>query len=219
MRGCHVTARLVAGVRARVARGVMLGLGACLLLAGMGRLSMPAYAQAQSSAPKIGVVDFQRVIERSIAGKQAFEQLKAIFNDKQQIIQTRQEALQKLRDELERRGALMAAAVRREREETFQKEGRELRRLVTDARDDMRREENDTNQRLAREIMQISRGLGERLGFTIILEAKDGIVYFTKAIDLTEQVIGAYDRMKEEAANKPPQKPAAPETKSKRGQK
>ena len=69
---------------------------------------------------KIGYVDMQRALTGSEAGKEAKEQLAAKVKKYQDEINVKQEDLKKLKDELEKQGALLQDTVRAAKEKDYQ---------------------------------------------------------------------------------------------------
>src|SRR5215470_10672076 len=80
----------------------------------------PAPAPARPAAPavsatRIGFVDVQRVLARSVAGVAAREQLEKEKGTMQREMDGKRQELEKLRDELEKKGPLMTPEARREK--------------------------------------------------------------------------------------------------------
>src|SRR5258708_21408423 len=93
----------------------------------------PAPAAPASTAPvstKIGYIDVQRVLARSAAGVAAREQLEKERATIQKDMDGRRVELEKLRDELEKKGALMTPDTRREKQEPFQSKSRDAARAA-----------------------------------------------------------------------------------------
>ena len=74
----------------------------------------PAFAQSPQ-ATRIGYVDLQRILARSQAGVQAREQLEREKGGMQKQLDGHKVELDKLRDELEKKGQLLSADARRDK--------------------------------------------------------------------------------------------------------
>src|SRR6266566_5269982 len=87
----------------------------------------PALAQAPQAPPatRIGYVDLQRILARSQAGVQAREQLEKEKVGMQKQLDGHKVELDKLRDELEKKGQNMGAKILRELEGIFTRVGKE----------------------------------------------------------------------------------------------
>ena len=89
---------------------------------------------------------------------------------------------------------------RREKEREYQKELKELERLVKDSRQELQQLEMEITTKMLKSIEKIVVQLGEKGGYTLILERNERIpfiLFASKDIDLTDQVIKAYDAAKE----------------------
>ncbi|GIX46418.1 MAG: outer membrane protein [Candidatus Tectimicrobiota bacterium] len=179
------------------------GLLGCLLILGFW-----GTAEAQL---KIGVVDLQAVLDNSIRGKAAKEQLRELGRKLQEEIQTKREfkeqrekELEKLRSEIRSQGLVLSEQARLAKEEEFRRQVRELKRFIADtnrfiedALQEFREKEARETQRLIAEIRQVVQDLGKREGYSLILEGNETtavVLYYGKAVDLTQKVIQLYDR-------------------------
>ena len=98
-----------------------------VLLGGTG-----AGAQAPASGQRIGYIDLARVLARSAAGVAAREQLEREKAGMQKEMDAKRVELDKLREELEKKGPLMTADARREKEEVMERKRRDATRLADD---------------------------------------------------------------------------------------
>lgn len=143
---------------------------------------------------KIGVVDLQKALEGSAAGKEAYKLLKSDYEQKQEKIRQRQDALQKMRTELDSKGSVLKDMVRRDKEEEYQKSLVDLRRFVSDSNQEMQRRERDLAAKILAELMEIAKKIGEEEGYTLVLERREGVIYNAASINLTDKVIKRYDQ-------------------------
>ena len=61
----------------------------------------------------------------------------------------------------------------------------------------MKEAEQDAKRMVGKEIEKIVEKIGKTQGYTIILERRTlGLVYYKDSIDITDQVVAAYDKMK-----------------------
>src|SRR5688572_21135146 len=91
-----------------------------------------AGAQAPPAAQRIGYIDLARVLARSAAGVAAREQLEREKAGMQKEMDAKRVELDKMREELEKKGPLMTADARREREEVMERKRRDAARLADD---------------------------------------------------------------------------------------
>lgn len=159
-------------------------------------LSAAVYAEPV----KVGYVDLQKVLagsKRGGAQKQAVERKEAELRD---VIQKKQAEVQNLKETLEKQAVMLSEDAKREKEREYQKELKELERLVKDSRQELRQLELEVTTKILKSVEEIVVQIGEKGGYTLILERNERIpfiLYAAKEIDLTDQVIKAFDAAKE----------------------
>jgi outer membrane protein len=158
-------------------------------------LFLSGSAAAQPPAVRIGYVDVQRVLARSAAGVAAREQLERDKASKQKEFEGRRAEVEKLREELEKRGALLSQETRRERQDALDRKVRDLRRLADDFQRELEKKEQGLIQQTLQEIGGIIERIGKQRGYLIIFERRGaGIIYGAPEVDMTEEIIKAYDQ-------------------------
>ncbi|HEV8585058.1 MAG TPA: OmpH family outer membrane protein [Methylomirabilota bacterium] len=155
----------------------------------------PAPAPATASGTRIGYIDVQRVLARSAAGVAAREQLEKERATIQKDMDGRRQELEKLRDELEKKGALMAAEARRERQEQFERKRRDAARAADDYQKELEKKEGLLLQKVLQEVGGIIEKVGKERNYYMIVEKRNaGVLYASTDADLTDEIIRAYDR-------------------------
>jgi len=156
----------------------------------------PAAAGGQvSGLQRVAFIDVQRVLARSAAGVAAREQLEREKATMQKEMDAKRVDLEKLREELEKKGALLTADVRREKQEQFERKRRDAARLADDFQKELERKESQLLQRVLAEVSGIIEKIGKDRGYYLIVEKRGaGVIYAATDADLTDEVIRAYDR-------------------------
>jgi outer membrane protein len=150
---------------------------------------------ANAAATRIAFVDVRRVIVRSVAGVAAREQLEREKAAMQKDLDGRRAEVEKLREELEKKGLVLSADAKREKEETLQRKVRDLRRLAEDSEKELQRKEQALTQRILQELTTVIERLGKERGFLLIVERRSGgVIYGDAEADITEEVIKVYDQ-------------------------
>src|SRR5262245_32125581 len=157
-----------------------------------------AMGGGQAPAPpptKIGFIDVQRVLARSQAGVAAREQLERDKAAMQKEMDNRRVDMEKLREELEKKGPLMTAEVRREKTELFERKRRDAARLADDFQKDLEKKESGLLQKVLADLASVIDRLGKQKGYWLVVErSRGGVLYATAEADLTDEVIRAYDQ-------------------------
>ena len=100
-----------------------------------------------------------------------------------------------MREELEKKGALLTGDVRREKQEQFERKRRDAARLADDFQKELERKESQLLQKVLAEVSGIIEKIGKDRGYYLIVEKRGaGVIYAATEADLTDEVIRAYDR-------------------------
>lgn len=164
------------------------------LVVGMLALSCTAsYAQEKI---KIGFIDIQKVISESQAGKQARERFQAQVKKAEADIANERQDLDRLKNDLEKKGPLLKEEERRNLELDFQKRSVNLQRRMSDYQRELRVRNNEMMSDILKDLEKIVNEIGKAEKFTLILE-RSQILYSDQGIDITSRVIEKYNsRMK-----------------------
>ena len=162
-------------------------------------------ARAQAPAPaapagggalnRIAYIDVQRVLARSAAGVAAREQLEREKATMQKEMDGRRVELEKLREEIEKKGALLTPDARRERQEQFERKRRDAARLADDFQKELEKKESVLLQKVLQEVSGIIERVGKEKNYYMNVEKRGaGVIYAAADADLTDEVIRAYDQ-------------------------
>jgi outer membrane protein len=161
-----------------------------LLLVGLGLVASPVMAQAQ----KIGYVDLQKALNLSAAGKEAKEKIKAKVQSYDAEVQQRQEELKKLKEDLEKQAMLLSEEARNTKERDYQQKVKDYQRFTKDIQESLQQTDADLTRKILERLLKVVQEVGKQSGYTIILEkTESSLVYADESIDITDQVIKAFD--------------------------
>jgi outer membrane protein len=150
--------------------------------------------QAQT---KIGLVNLQRALDESVAGKNAVNDMRKVFESKQKIIESKKADLKQMQQELNSQSSLLSEEAKKEKLTLYQQEMKELQRLVQDSNEELKRKENELVAKIARELREVVKEIGREQHYDLILEYQEsGVLYKSDLVDLTSQVIERYDKEK-----------------------
>ena len=144
---------------------------------------------------RIGYIDLARVLARSAAGVAAREQLEREKATMQKEMDGKRVELDKLRDELEKKGSLMTADARRDREETMERKRRDATRLADDFQRELGRKEQVLAQKVLQDLTSVIERVGKQKGYYLVLERRGaGVLFSAPEADLTDEIIKVYDQ-------------------------
>ncbi len=168
-----------------------------LLLAGL-LLATPALA-----ADKIGYVDLQKALNLSAAGKDAKEKIAKKVQEYKGTVEARQKELKNLKDELDKQAMVLSEDAHSAKEREYQQKVKDYQRFTKDIQEELQQKDNDYTKQIIEELFKVVKEIGQKEGYTLVLEQNEGsIIYADDKIDLTDQVIKAYDTSKKKTAGK-----------------
>lgn len=141
---------------------------------------------------KIGVIDFQRIIETSSAGKSARAEVNKQGSAMEAELKKTQQELEEIKKRIEREALVMSKEMREEKEREFRIKVNDFRTLEQKFKKEM----NDLNRRLVKrlqdEVFSVVEEIGEKEGYLLVLE-RSPVLYAPNTIDITDKVIQLYN--------------------------
>jgi outer membrane protein len=138
---------------------------------------------------KFGIMNVQRIIVQCDAGKAAKERFDSKMQEMQGTFKQEEEALKQLQVEIQKKSSAWSEEVKAEKVREFQKSGRELQAKTEDARFEMKQLQDKELEPILKALEQVVEKYGKENGYTAILDAKNGVVYFDASVDITEPLI------------------------------
>src|SRR5208337_2511323 len=133
---------------------------------------------------KIAYIDSQKILYESQAGKEAYKQLSAMKEQRAAELEKKQEKLKTMNEQLQAKSATMSAAAR-------------------DDQDDLKRKEMEFLKPFSKDLDEIIKAYSEKNGIDIVLDKQNpAIVYAAPKIDITSQIITAFDKRNQEKKGK-----------------
>lgn len=160
-----------------------------LIFFGLAVLGPFGMAQAQM---KVGVVSVQRLLEEAPQAKTSMQALQDEFAPRQRDIVQQQNALKQRQEKLQRDGAVMAEAERRNIERELRDGERDLARKQQEYVEDLNLRRNEELGKLQRALLQEVQGFAKSGNYDLIVG--DGVLYARETLDVTSQVLQALQR-------------------------
>jgi outer membrane protein len=165
---------------------------AVLVFLGLLIASPLAYAQAL----KVGVFDMDRVLNESKRWAKERDTFVKRGTELQRAYEKKVAELKALKESLEKKAGMLSEQARKDKEREYQQKARELERMGEDAKAEMQQMQKESSTRFNRSLMVVLKKLGQEEKYTLILEIGT-VPYASKEIDITDQVIKAFDAAKE----------------------
>jgi len=146
---------------------------------------------------KIAYVDIQKAVNESNAGKDAKKLITKDVEKFQGQIADKQKVLQTMKESLEKQAPMLNPDARATREKEYQNKLREFQRWGEDAQNEINQKRMEMERNISIGLQKVIQKVGADEGYTLILEKNESIVLFvSKALDITDRVIKAYDAQK-----------------------
>jgi len=146
---------------------------------------------------KLGYVDLQRALNESDAGKAAKERFKVQVDRLQVDLQKKKDALDGMKEQLEKKASVMKPEEARNLETDYQKKLRDFERAYKDSQGELQQKDNELTVELLKELQVVIEQFGKEQGYSIILEqSSSSVLYGAPDLDLTEQIIARYNARK-----------------------
>jgi outer membrane protein len=167
---------------------IFLALPLCLF-----SINAPAFG---AEVAKIGVIDFQRIIDESNAGKRSSVEIKSQGKKMEKILKEKETHIGKLRKTLEQKALVMSEEAREEKEREMRIKANDLKSLRKRYLDTLKELNMKLSDRIRKDVFDLVEDVGRREGYLLILERRvGGVVYAPNAIDITDEVIQKYNAM------------------------
>src|ERR1700722_16368475 len=167
------------------------------------------FAAGQASAEiKIGVVNFEKLLEEAPQTKAAMQALDNEFGPRRRELMTLQNDLKAKDDKLQKEGAVMSEGDRANAEKTLRDQQRDFQRKAGEFQDDASTRKNEEIGKVQRYLVQEIQTYANAQGFDLVLGQG---VFFTKpALDITAQVLAVLNSKPAGAASTAPTATPAP---------
>ncbi|MGD8367232.1 MAG: OmpH family outer membrane protein [Desulfobacterales bacterium] len=176
----------------------LTAVGVCLLF--LAFLSGGALA---AEPLKIGILDFQKVLEVSKAGQAAKEKINEAGKKMEDELKQRKEKIEEERKNLERESLVMNQQARDERERQLRIQVNDFKVLQQKYFSDFKTQEQALIRNIQKEVFELAGKIGKEKGFSLILEKRESAaLYFDAGLDITDQLIQRLDMMPLEKTEK-----------------
>jgi outer membrane protein len=160
---------------------------------GAGAASAPATAEA--GAPKIAVIDTEKILLGSEAGKAALADLKRLQEQREGEARTRQQEIKDLQTRIASARASGAKDELARLEASLAEKTTALRRFQDDATAELTTKRDSVLAVIDQKVMPAINQIGKEGGYTLIFRKfESGLIYADEAVDITNAVIQRLDR-------------------------
>lgn len=146
---------------------------------------------------RVGVMDQQLVIEKSVAGKRALQDLRAYSATRQKIIDADDQELKELQEAIQ--GAKLKETEKQEKQGQFQAKLEAYQRRLADFNREIQQKQQETVSEYSKKVQEAARAVAQKEGYVAIIDKGNNavmrvVIYHQPALDVTDQVVKEFDR-------------------------
>jgi len=160
-------------------------------------LMMFVLVSAGFAQQKVGVVNSQEVLEKSVEGKKIMNRLQQKDKENQTKLAKFDEEIRKLETKLSTQRLTLTNEAMTQLSSDLERNRTERKRFGEDSLRDMQELTQRLFQRIQTELMPIIEAVGKEKNLEVVLDlARSGLIYFNPAVSITDDVIQRYDASK-----------------------
>ncbi len=155
-------------------------------------LAAPMFAQ--TTPARVAVIDVQKVLTQSTAGKAAYDKLKKMQEDRLEKAKQMDEELRKLDQDISAKKISLSEDKLAEMQKQLADKRISMQRFAQDADREIGEARDRELQALEAKIKPVIDGIGKEMGLAAIFNKfESGLVYASDAIDITDTVIKRFN--------------------------
>ena len=173
-------------------------------LLGLALAGIPAVAQKPAAAPsaapvasgpmKIAVIDTEKILLSSSAGKKAVADLKKLQDQREKELGARAQELKDLQTKLNDGRLSLAQDKLADLSKQYEEKEIALRRAQDDATRELTKKRDEMLAAIDDRVMPVINQVGKELGYTLIFRKfESGLIYADEAVDITNVVVQRID--------------------------
>jgi outer membrane protein len=166
---------------------------------------------ARAAELKIGFVNLQQAVSEVDEGKAAREALKKEFEQKQKMLDDKQNELKRMKDDLDKQMIVMSEETKREKAMEFERKVNEMQQVYVQMQKDLSDREREMMKGIFDKMEAIIKDIAAAEGYAYVFEQQQaGLVVAPPSSNMTAEVIRRYNAKYKGGAKKADDKKAAP---------
>lgn len=167
-------------------------LTACLML----WLSGAAGCVGAKLDGKIAVIDPQRILNDTNAGKKAKDNLAAFSKNRQALMEMDEKELRRMEEDFVKQASVLSPAAKRDREEQFRRRMQEYQQKVTELNREVQEKQKEVLEGFRDKIEVIVAKVAKRLGLQVVVDKSKGgpTIYHEDGLDISGQVVEEFNQ-------------------------
>lgn len=145
----------------------------------------------------IGVVDLQKAVQSTTAGKKARETMEAEFKKRKDQLDKKKADIDKMAQDLEKKRSVLSEEIYNKRNLELQEEMMKFQKTVAENQGEIQKKERDVVEPILEKMRKTVDKIAAEKKLDVVLERQGNSVLFAKKeIDITEDVSKAFEKEK-----------------------
>ena len=149
---------------------------------------------AVSAEFKLGVVNMQKAIQATAAGKKAKAELESDFEKKKKELQKKEADLKKMQEDIEKKKSVLSEEVLMKKQEEFREEMMKFQQVVGKNQAEIQKKEQELTQPILEKMKKTIEKVSKDKGYSAVIENTAMVLYVDSAHHLTDEVIKAFEK-------------------------
>lgn len=147
----------------------------------------------------VGVVDLQRVLLETEAGKRARDVLSNFMKNRQAVIELEEKELKRMEEDLVKQASVLSAGGRKDREELLRRRVGEFQQRANEMNREVQEKQKEVLEGFREKAERVVGKVAQELGLLVVMEKGKGgpTVYSDATLDISARVIEEFNREKE----------------------
>jgi outer membrane protein len=167
--------------------------------------SLSASPSGSSTAPvsriqaQIGVVDLQRVLLDTEAGRRARDVLSNFMKNRQAVIELEEKELKRMEEDLVKQASVLSAGGRKDREDLLRRRVAEFQQRANEMNREVQDKQKEVLEGFREKAERVVAKVAQQLGLVVVVEKGKGgpTVYHDAALDISTKVIEEFNKEKD----------------------
>jgi outer membrane protein len=165
----------------------------------------PTGQSGSSTAPvsrlsaQIGVVDLQRVLLETEAGRRARDVLSNFMKNRQAVIELEEKELKRMEEDLVKQASVLSAGGRKDREDLLRRRVAEFQQRANEMNREVQEKQKEVLEGFREKAEYVVAKVAQQLGLVVVVEKGKGgpTVYHDTALDISTKVIEEFNKEKD----------------------
>ncbi|MGE0470259.1 MAG: putative Outer membrane chaperone Skp [Candidatus Nitrospira kreftii] len=145
---------------------------------------------------KVGVINSQRLLNDTNAGKRAKESLTAYSKNRQALMELEERELRRMEEDFVKQSSILSPAAKRDREEQFRRRMQEYQQKAAELNREVQEKQKDVLEGFRDRIETVVAKVAKRLGLQVVVDKSKGgpTIYHEEGLDISSEVIEEFNR-------------------------